>query len=165
MNYEAAMRRLKDFPLSAILFILPFFLFSCEKSFEPIPEVAYISKEVVADAFGNHDGITTRDELDFVDQYFKTNDDAWCVGVCYDRYWYNDQNTIGCNELVEMFGFMKCIGPYGSEEKLRESFPGTRTPFVGIYTLKHTYKYRIYRFFRASGPRVSTDSWIELIIQ
>ena len=91
-------------------------------------EDIFIDKRMVADAFGNHDGTASEDELNFIDNYFKSNLEAWADGVWLGKNL--DKNEISLSEVINLIKRLE--GPFKSEVELREhhKLPEGVTPKV-----------------------------------
>ena len=139
-------------------------IFSCDLLTEQKETKIYLEKHTIADGFGNHNGAASRDELDFINDYFKDNHVSWCIGAFPSRYW--ESNIMPADTVIWAFKLMKLIGPYVSEEELRKAFEGIniRIPFVGVYVVRQNQEYEIYKYFRAPGPNISIAEWIEIRI-
>ena len=82
------------------LFISTFtFLINCESSTEPIAKGVIINREIVADCLGDHNGNTTKTELDSLNHYFLNNKQAWAVGSGLTRF----GNKIPSDSLQKYF--------------------------------------------------------------
>ncbi len=149
-------------------FLISIFLliFACEKSFEPIGEKTLIDISTVADRFGDHDGSTSESELEFINEYFTTHQEAWAIGSIAADYRNDDVYTIPSDTVVKTFNRSALLGPYNNENDLRQELNGLsiKTPFVGIYVLTRNSQCCIIKFFRAPGPRISDQDWDELQI-
>lgn len=56
------------------------------------------------------------------------------------------------------------MGPHESEETLRETYDGIRTPYVGVYVIMLGEGYEITEFFRAPGGGFSESEWVRMKI-
>ena len=125
-----------------------------------------VDKKIVADGFGDDDGIASEDELMYVEEYFNVNQEAWCLGGFPRGYW--GQTQIPADIVINTFhANLKIDGPYKSELALREAYEGLsiRTPYVGIYLLVlSNEEYKITRYF-CSGPEVSEGDWTPMEIE
>ena len=150
-----------SFFLSLFLFVL-----GCEKSTEPIGDGTPIDINIVADGFGDHNGSASESELEFVNEYFQSNKQAWIIGsnaAGYDTY---EVKTIPSDVVVKSIKGMKLVGPFTSENDLRDTLDDIsfRIPFVGIYVLTRRNECLIIRFFRSPGPSVGQVEWEEFEI-
>ena len=144
-----------------IIFITTFTLFiNCETSTEPVTEGLPVNRKLVADCLGDHDGITTSTELETLNQYFVSNEEAWVVGSGLNQF----EDEIPSDILQKNF----LIDPplFRNETELREHYKDVniRTPFVGIYVLESHKQILVIKIFRAPGPNISNSVWKELQI-
>jgi len=151
--------------LSFFLYLF-FLVFGCEKSTEPIGEGAPIDINIVADGFGDHNGSASESELEFIKEYFNSNQQAWLIGAFAHGYESEEVHTIPSDIVVKVFKGIRLRGPYTSENDLRQNLDGIsiRTPFVGIYVLTRSSQCLIIRFFRSPGPKVGEAEWEEFQI-
>lgn len=155
-----------------LVFRLSFFLslffviIGCEKSFDPIGEVNPIDINIIADGFGDHDGSTSESELEFITEYFINHQQAWAIGSIAANYRDEIANSIPADTLIKTITRSALMGPYTSENNLRQELNGwsIRTPFVGVYVLTRNSQCCIIKFFRAPGPMISDQDWDELQI-
>jgi hypothetical protein len=150
-----------SFFLSLFLLVL-----GCKISTEPIGEGIPIDINIVADGFGDHNGSASSEELDFIIDYFHSNQKAWIIGqnaVGFETY---EVKSIPSDTVVKFFKRNRLIGPYTSENNLRQELEGLSflTPFVGIYVLTRHSECLIIRYFRSPGPTVSQAEWEEFKI-
>ena len=149
-------------------FFLSLFLlvFGFEKSTEPIGEGTPIDITIVADGFGDHNGSASESELGFINEYFNSNQQAWIIGAFAHGYENEDVHTIPSDIVVSAFKGISLIGPYTSENDLRQELDGIsfRTPFIGIYVLTRSSECLIIRFLRSPGPKVGEANWEEFQI-
>ena len=143
-----------------------FVIIGCEKSFDPIGEVNPIDINIVADGFGDHDGITSESEIEFISEYFTNHQQAWAIGSIAANYRDENVKSIPADTVIKTLSYTALIGPYTSESDLRDELSGLsiKTPFVGIYVLTRNGQCCIIKFFRAPGPRISDQIWDELQI-
>ena len=149
-------------------FFLSLFLFviSCEKSTESIGDGAMIDINIVADGFGDHNGSASLEELDFINDYFTSNKEAWTIGSNAAGDETYEVKTLPSEIVVKAFERVRPWGPYTSENNLRQELDGAsiRTPLVGIYVLTRRSECFIIKFFRSPGPRVGEVDWEEFQI-
>ena len=154
--------------LLRLSFFLALFIIvvGCKKSTEPIGEGTPIDINIVADGFGDHNGDASEEELDFINDYFNSSQEAWTIGSNAAGYESEDVHTIPSDIVVKSFKGIRLWGPYTSENDLRQELNGIsiRTPFVGIYVLTRRSQCCILRFFRAPGPKVGEANWDEFQI-
>ena len=124
-----------------------------------------VDEEVVADGFGNHDGTASEDELKSMEEYLSSNEEAWSVGYIPHRYW-GPVTVIPADTVLYAFKENRLLGPYESEERLREAYEGVgfRTPYVGVYVIVSGEAYEITKFFRAPGGGFSESEWVRMKI-
>lgn len=152
-----------------ISFLILLFLVTCcdvtENGEEPL---AYVEISVLADGFGNHDGIAQDEEITSIIDFFNTHDEAWGVSGISLPYRDTTVNEIPVEELPKMVGSAEILGPYYSEEAFIDHFENIKiqTPWIGIYVFEtKNEKYYISRFFRSPGTKVGDNSyWTEFEI-
>jgi len=144
-------------------FISIIWLISCENgSTDPSDEQVQveISKEYLADEFGDQNGIASDLELEFVKEYFNIHGEMWLVTRCMKR----EGNTVKADTVKKYFKPMSI--PYSSEEKLRSENirSSIRTPLIGITIVTKSSDYEVTKTFRSPGPKYSEAEWVELKI-
>ena len=153
------------FRISIIIFIC-LIISTCDKSVNPTNTKALIDIDFVADGFGDHNGDASDLELLSISNYFNIHQHAWTIGSIAGEYRDESIKEIPADTLVSTFSNMKLIGPYSSEFDLRKNLNGIsfKTPWVGIYVITRNSQCVIIRFFRAPGPRIGEQDWVELLI-
>ena len=159
------MNKLKNFYALVIIFSLILIFPGCGLSPENNDITIQIDENLLADAFGDHDGSVSAEELEKIEDFFFKNHDVWCIDGYPSDYW--ESNEIPVERIKECFGSMRPIGPYKSEAELRKKWEGIniRTPFLGVYVLRKTNGYVLYKMYRSPGPRISTAEWVEISIK
>ena len=151
--------------LIAILFIIPLICF-CDKSTNPATVIAEIDISIIADGFGNHDGVSSDFELADIVEHFNNYSEAWAIGAIMTKYRDPSVEHILSDDLISMIQSAALNGPYYDEKHLRDQLEGMsiRTPRVGIYVIRYDENCVIVRFFRAPGARIGEQEWTELTI-
>ena len=157
--------------LEGIIISIPF-ISGCGKN--PVDskyelEGVYIDKELVSDGIGNYDGVASKTELDEIYNYFKSNLEAWSLGIFPGDY--QDKNEIPHSVIINTLFAPIFDGPYKSEDELRKHYEGNaiKTINVGIYVfirdgIPEQWRYRITHFYKAPGANVSGGEWTPKII-
>ncbi|MCK4352295.1 hypothetical protein KAW65_02690 [candidate division WOR-3 bacterium] len=142
--------------------IIIFLLVGCNKLNHQYKVTIPVNKEIVADGVGDHNGIASEDELKFIEEYFNSDPEAWCMG--YFPLSYAGKTQIPADTVLWAFKQNSLAGPYKSETELREAFKGVniRTPCVGVYVLILDEECEITHLFRAPGPQFSKSEWIQM---
>jgi hypothetical protein len=118
-------------------------------------EDIFIDKTLIADAFGYYDGVASETELNEIDNYFKSNPEAWGLGKFPDTY-YNKNEL----QLSEAINALKggLAGPFKNETELRkykEELLASWANWLGIYVFdsgnNKSEQYRLKYYFKASG--------------
>ncbi|MFC1726547.1 hypothetical protein ACFL4T_13070 [candidate division KSB1 bacterium] len=150
-----------------LVFVLPIFIyiFSCKSPSKPENVVLYVDKESVADGFGDHNGTASEKELEFIDNYLISNNEAWGIGAF--PLSYRNSTAVPADTVLKVFKSANLWGPYESEYDLRREFVGMSfsTPNVGVYVIRYSKEYYIYKFFHSPGPRISLSQWIDIRIK
>jgi hypothetical protein len=121
-----------------------------------------LEKTLVADMFGNHDGVATLDEVNAVDSYFAANAEAWCVtGI---PTW--EATHVSPAEFKSSFAGV-ATHPYPSEQDLRAAFQSVsvKIPFVGIAVLQQRSQLTLAQYFRSPGPGIAAAKWELITVQ
>ena len=127
----------------------------------------FVDRELIADGFGDHNGVASKTELDEIDNYFKSNIEAYSLGVFPGDY--QDKNEIPHSVIIDRLFAPIFDGPYKSEDELRKHYEGKAIKIinVGIYVFTKDVipeQYRITRFYKAPGANVSGGEWTPKII-
>ena len=132
----------------------------------------FIEKTLIADGFGNQDGTASQDELNIIDNYFKSNFEAWGLGgFPWD---YRDKNEIPILEVMDALKNVKLDGPYKNEAELRKNYEGigirkVTTALLGIYVFDSgDYKseqYRLKYFYKCGGGYISEHKFIPMVVK
>ena len=152
------------FTLLSVYFI-SFNLFYCKSPAEPENVIVYVEKESIADGLGDHDGIASEEELEFVDNYFIENPEAWCIGKFPMKY--KNSKAVPADTVLNSFVNSNLWGPYENAYELRRTFVSIdfTTGDVGVYVIRFTDKYFINKFYYSPGPRISLSTWTNILIQ
>jgi hypothetical protein len=123
-----------------------------------------LDRNIVADVFGNHDGVTSADELQALENYFADNIEAWCISGLGQESWTT--SVVTPDQVRKSFASISSQ-PYPSEPALRQACGGLniRTPFVSIAVLQRGDQILLTRFYRSPGTRISSAEWQRLPIQ
>ncbi len=150
----------------AVPAIVPLTFDACSSTSPVQPQSVTITldKTEVADLLGNHDGVTTAEELANLDEYFSTSSEAWCVTCLGNESWTADAMTPS-----EEKSYIESMStqPYSTEGLLRRAYIGKslRTPFVGIAVLTNGDRITVTSFYRAPGPNISGGDWVQLNVK
>ena len=150
-----------------VAIILIVFLFNfCDKSTNPATVIAEVDISIIADGFGNHDGVSSDFELADITKHFNNYTEAWAIGAIMQKYRDSRVTYVSSDDLILMIKSISLAGPYYDEKHLRNQLEGMsiRTPWVGIYVLRYDENCMIVRFFRAPGARIGEQEWTELTI-
>ncbi|MFC1726545.1 hypothetical protein ACFL4T_13060 [candidate division KSB1 bacterium] len=148
-----------------IIFSCILFFSGCKSPTEENKDFSYIDENSLADSFGNRDGIATKEEIDSFIEIFEVNKEIWCIGDY--PYNYRDSKTIPLETILKKFKSSYLWKPFKSETDLRTALEGTdfTTLWIGIFVLRKTDRFYIYKFYRTPGPRISEQEWIEILIK
>ena len=123
-----------------------------------------VSKEVLADGFGNHDGEASEDEITFIDDYFKTNREAWTFTVFSSDYYTKDE--IPFSVVMEIITNHNLRHPLPSQDEFLNVHEGMSilTPYISIFNFtpdsKISNMFKINNFYKAPGGSFSErDLW------
>ena len=121
-----------------------------------------ISKETLADELGDENGAASANELDYIDEYFNTNEEMWLITG------FNTQKVVnGRIKATEVKAYLLIWSrAYLSEMDLRNENIGRsiRTPWIGISVLEKKNGIFITRLFLSPGPHFASAEWQELKI-
>ena len=121
-----------------------------------------ISKETLADELGDENGVASSYELDYIDEYFNTNEEMWLITG------FNTQKVVnGRIKATEIKAYLLIWSrAYLSEMDLRNENIGRsiRTPWIGISVLVKNEGIFITRLFLSPGPNFASVEWQELKI-
>jgi len=155
--------------ISVVVIGLALISLSCSASpIDPGYEDVLISKDLLADKFGDDNGTTSRDELEFLNSFFSTSLEAWTLGGYPDQYW--GKNEIPFSAVLDILTAIGIGKPHRSEAELRKALEGQGilTTSVGVYVfsidLAGVDMIRIKHFFRSSGGYVGEHEWTEIKI-
>ena len=145
------------------LLMLPL-LSQCNSPASPEQEItALLDKDVVADKFGDNNGLVTPQELHAVDEYFVTNDSAWCHQGCT----LQDSSASSISAQQVRNSFMLACRFYPSEQAFRTALQGegVKSVWVSIMVLRQ-YGTQIYAssFYRSHGGYFTSNQWTKLAI-
>jgi hypothetical protein len=135
----------------------------CNSLSDPDDAAVILDKGTVADMFGNHDGVASQEELAFVETYFATNSEAWCITHLPS---VSTTRTGFTAEDVRTAVVSSQTTPYPSEQALRERYAGVsfRTPYISISVLRSGVQISLAGYFRSPGPRLSEAVWEPILI-
>jgi len=102
-----------------ILLLSIFLIISCKKSTEPLGNDTCIDINIVADRFGDQNGITSDAELNFISDYFDKHNQAWAIGSIASDYQDDHSPSIPADTLLKSLRYSALTGPYPSENDLR----------------------------------------------
>jgi hypothetical protein len=163
--------KLLSFPIHAVcaLFVVSEVI-GCDSPTEPSSRSVLLDRHVVADVFGNHDGVASSDELLALDDFFRTNGEAWCVSSLAEGLW--NSNEASADQVKACFIAM-ATRPYPSEQALRQAYAGIniRTPYVSIAVLHNNsflnenIQFQLTKFFRSPGSGISSAHWDILTVK
>ena len=133
-------------------------IYNCSKN--PVSyelEGIYIDRELLADGFGYHDGTVSKTEVDDIDNYFKSNNEAWGLVGGFPESYLN-KNEIPLSEVINILNG-GLHGPFKSEAELRSFMEGTLIHWYkhqfGIYVFvsenHKSNQYRLKYTFRCNG--------------
>jgi len=153
-----------NFILSIVL--LSIFLLSCSTSpVDPNYDSVLISKDLLADWFGDKNGTTSQAEMDLLDSFFCSNLEAWAMGS-FPGGWRTDKIRFS-NVFYHLKTFW-LFGPYESEKELRaQGFTGLPSPvgiFVFVLDFGKTDMVRIKHLYKSPGSRIGEQEWVEATI-
>ena len=142
----------------------------CDSPTESPSRSLLLDRQVVADVFGNHDGVTSSDELQALDNFFEANTEAWCVSSLSEQLWNSDEASA---DKVKACFVAMATRPYPSEQALRQAYEGIniRTPYVSIVVLHNNnfvnenIQFQVTKFFRSPGPGISSAHWDVLTVK
>jgi hypothetical protein len=119
---------------------------------------------VVADVFGDHDGVASADELKGLGDYFTAHRGAWCVCGLSQELW---QATQASGDQVRQSVGAVATRPYPTEVELRSAYAGIsiKTPWVSIVQITRARGYFGTRFMRSPGPGIATATWVDLQVK
>jgi len=125
-------------------------------------EGVYIDKELVADGIGNYDGVASKTELDEIDNYFKSNIEAWGLVGGFPETYLN-KNEIPISEVINELN-KRLYGPFKSEAELRNFMGGTFIRwyqfrfgiFVFVSENNKSNQYRLKYIFKCFGALNNT---------
>ena len=125
--------------------------------------IALLDKNIVADKFGDCNAVATSQELRAVDDYFATNDSAWCHQGCVLQD--SSASSISAQQVRDSF-VIECQF-YPSEQAFRAAFQGEefKSVWVSIVVLRE-FGSQIYvtSFYRAHGGDFTSNPWTKLAI-
>ena len=146
------------------LIFCPLFLFSfCQKDINT-PSVsdqwARVSVNKMADDFGNKDNTITPDELELVDNYFRTNKQAWFITIRFQT----EDDIITAENITN--NFVPTSHPYKSFAELKNAYKGIniKTPVVGICCIIKENDFYVAHVYHCPGPSVDKGPWEKLCI-
>jgi len=169
MGYSETMRHIKmkmQFRPLVLSLVFAAFLLTCTRDKNPLGHegqpIVPIPIDVVADAFGNHNGIASHGEVDSIVNYFAGNNVAWALGGFPTPYC--DVNEIPINIVLDQLRSARLSRPYANEKELRDAFKGcgVRTPWVGIYAFVSKPQYSLKAFYRSPGGYFSDHHWTQM---
>jgi hypothetical protein len=136
--------------------------FGCSSSTDVDAPSVVLDKNVVADAFGDHNGTATADEVKLVDDYFAANAEAWCLTGIPSAA----ATEVSADDVKRVFAQM-ATHPYHNENEFRAAYQGTsiKTPSVGVVVLRNGMQIIVTKFFRSPGPAISTAQWESLAVK
>ncbi|GEM_PF-7088087 len=124
-----------------------------------------IKFEVLADGVGNKDGKVSPSERDTILNFFKREKEAWIIGAIKLEYRDTTVFIVKAEDVVEMFGMARNLGPFASQAELVNSVREIKIPWLGIYVVKKDGQiYYVDKFFRAFGGSV-INNIVELKIE
>jgi hypothetical protein len=117
-----------------------------------------LDRQIVADVFGDHNGVASTDELSALGAFFAVNHEAWAVSNLPERLWMSNETTP--DEVKACFGAV-AAHPYASEQSLRHTFEGIniKTPYVSVVVLSSGQQIHVTKLFRSPGPGISSARW------
>jgi hypothetical protein len=120
--------------------------------------VVSLDRTIVADMFGNHDGVATAQELTDLNEYFASNPEGWCITHCPAEYL--SEMEIQAKVVREQVLNMHCH-PYPSEQALRSANVGVniKTPRITISVLRGGTQIVLWRLYRSPGPHFAEVAW------
>ncbi len=137
-------------------------IIGCESPTDSPSVSVPVDRQVVADIFGNHDGVASSDELLALDEFFKANPEAWCVSSLSQELWQSDEAS--ADQMKACLAAM-ATRPYPGEQALRQAYEGVniRTPYVSIVVISsNNNQLQVTKFFRSFGSGVSSAHWVIL---
>jgi len=146
-----------------LVILLSLLLLSCDNSDDFEEVTVLFDRENIADRFGNKDGITSSQELLDLDQYFETNDEAWCISNCPSGYRTGSEIP---SEVVSEKVYIVQGEPYPSEKSLRQANDGMsiKTPYITISVLRSDSQITLFKIYRSPGPRFAKATWTRMRI-
>ena len=109
--------------LEGIVIGIPLISGCCKNPVSYKLEGIYIDRELLADGFGYHDGTVSKTEVDDIDNYFKSNNEAWGLVGGFPESYLN-KNEIPISEVINELN-KGILGPFKSENELRNFMGGT----------------------------------------
>ena len=149
---------------SACAFMMVGALIGCSSPTQPPSDAVPLDRQLVADVFGNHDGAATQDELRSIDEYFRTNIEAWCVSSISEAL--RESGEVSADQAKSCFAGI-ATRPFPDEQALRKAYESVniKTPYVSIVVLRSDSQLALVKFFRSPGPGISGANWNSLRIK
>ena len=132
-------------------------------------EDIFIDKSIIADYFGFYSGHASESELNFIDNYFKTNPEIWAFGAF--PFDYKNKNEIPLSEIINIINGVGLWGPHKSEDELRKYYETVTigTSWMGVYVFAQdnviSEKCKIKYCYKTPGPNFSREVWTPMIIE
>lgn len=134
----------------------------CDNSTDPnVEEVQVeVSQEYVADQLGDKNGVTSTEELNYIEEYFNSNDEMWLITTCMN----SEGETVKSDYVKDHFSTNG--KSYLSAENLRSENEGLsiKTPWIGITVLEKNNSMFITKTYRSPGPKFSEAEWVKIKI-
>jgi len=127
-----------------------------------------VERDIIADGFGNCDGLATEDELRSLDEHFRSYSEAWALGGFPTSYLGKTQ--IPASEVLNELKRTCLVGPFKSKEEMKKYFDGmgirgVKCLAVGIFVFVSKPAYGIRDYYMCpGGSDFINKKWVHMKI-